>query len=77
MRYIGKLSNGKVFDKNTGGKPVRISAMLQDSLLTLVQFTFALGKGQVIKGWDDGLVGLQPGGTHRLSLPPQILSTHI
>ena len=34
MRYIGKLQNGKVFDKNTGGAP----------------FSFKLGKGEVIKG---------------------------
>ena len=34
MRYIGKLQNGKIFDKNIKGKP----------------FVFHLGKGEVIKG---------------------------
>jgi len=54
MRYIGKLQNGKVFDQNTKGKP----------------FTFHLGKGEVIKGWDEGIVGMQVGGERRLTLPP-------
>lgn len=54
MRYIGKLENGKIFDSNTKGKP----------------FTFSLGKGEVIKGWDVGLEGMQVGGERRLRIPP-------
>ncbi|KAG6876247.1 hypothetical protein C0992_000373 [Termitomyces sp. T32_za158] len=54
VRYIGKLTNGKVFDKNTKGKP----------------FTFQLGKGEVIKGWDEGVVGMQVGGERKLTIPP-------
>ncbi|KAJ7780545.1 hypothetical protein DFH07DRAFT_792651 [Mycena maculata] len=53
MRYIGKLQNGKVFDQNTKGKP----------------FTFHLGKGEVIKGWDEGIVGMQVGGERLLTIP--------
>jgi len=53
MRYVGKLTNGKEFDKNTSGKP----------------FTFHLGKGEVIKGWDEGIVGMQAGGERRLTVP--------
>lgn len=53
MRYIGKLESGKVFDSNTKGKP----------------FTFSLGKGEVIKGWDIGLEGMQVGGERRLRIP--------
>ncbi|KZS98578.1 hypothetical protein SISNIDRAFT_492825 [Sistotremastrum niveocremeum HHB9708] len=53
MRYIGKLTNGKIFDKNSKGKP----------------FTFTLGKGEVIKGWDQGLVGMQVGGERKLTIP--------
>ncbi|KIM40205.1 hypothetical protein M413DRAFT_446370 [Hebeloma cylindrosporum] len=56
MRYVGKLTNGKVFDKNTSGKP----------------FTFHLGKGEVIKGWDEGIVGMQVGGERRLTIPPKM-----
>lgn len=54
MRYIGKLPNGKVFDSNTKGKPVRRSALpviAKDSCdRPSSQFTFRLGAGEVIKG---------------------------
>ncbi|KAK4686814.1 FK506-binding nuclear protein, partial [Tremellales sp. Uapishka_1] len=53
MRYIGKLENGKQFDANTSGKP----------------FTFVLGKGEVISGWDQGLNGMAVGGERRLTIP--------
>ncbi|KAG0318736.1 peptidylprolyl isomerase fpr4 [Podila horticola] len=56
MRYIGRLINGKVFDKNTGGKP----------------FSFNLGRGEVIKGWDLGIQGMQLGGERRLTIPPAL-----
>ncbi|KAK8853036.1 hypothetical protein IAR55_003737 [Kwoniella newhampshirensis] len=56
MRYIGKLTNGKQFDANTSGKP----------------FSFALGKGEVIRGWDEGLAGMAVGGERRLTIPPQL-----
>ncbi len=35
-------------------------------------FSLKLGQGQVIKGWDEGLVGMQPGGTRRLSIPASL-----
>ncbi|KAL6150578.1 peptidylprolyl isomerase fpr3 [Exserohilum turcicum] len=53
MRYIGKLKNGKVFDSNKKGKP----------------FSFKLGVGEVIKGWDVGVAGMAPGGERRLTIP--------
>ncbi|EGX92157.1 FKBP-type peptidyl-prolyl isomerase, putative [Cordyceps militaris CM01] len=53
VRYIGKLQNGKQFDANKKGKP----------------FTFKVGKGQVIKGWDVGVVGMSIGGERRLTIP--------
>jgi len=53
MRYIGKLQNGKIFDKNTQGKP----------------FTFRLGQGEVIKGWDEGIVGMHVGGERKITIP--------
>ncbi|CCD27175.1 peptidylprolyl isomerase FPR4 NDAI_0J02830 [Naumovozyma dairenensis CBS 421] len=55
MRYIGKLKNGKVFDKNTSGKP----------------FTFKLGRGEVIRGWDIGVAGMAVGGERRITIPAQ------
>jgi FK506-binding nuclear protein len=56
MRYIGKLDNGKVFDSNKSGKP----------------FGFKLGAGEVIKGWDIGLAGIQVGGERRLVIPAHL-----
>ncbi|KAJ2704927.1 peptidylprolyl isomerase fpr3 [Coemansia sp. IMI 203386] len=53
MYYIGKLTNGKVFDKNMGGKP----------------FWFRLGSGEVIRGWDKGILGMKKGGERRLTIP--------
>ncbi|KAF2124159.1 hypothetical protein P153DRAFT_390706 [Dothidotthia symphoricarpi CBS 119687] len=56
MRYIGKLKNGKVFDSNKKGKP----------------FSFKLGVGQVIKGWDVGVAGMTAGSERRLTIPANL-----
>ncbi|KAG6066398.1 peptidylprolyl isomerase fpr4 [Claviceps aff. humidiphila group G2b] len=56
VRYIGKLANGQQFDANKKGKP----------------FSFKAGKGQVIKGWDIGVVGMAIGGERRLIIPAQL-----
>jgi FKBP-type peptidyl-prolyl cis-trans isomerase len=57
MRYVGSFANGDVFDSNPSPKPV---------------FSFRLGGGQVIKGWDLGLVGMKVGGTRQLIIPPEL-----
>lgn len=56
IRYIGKLKNGKVFDKNTSGKP----------------FVFNLGKGECIKGFDLGVAGMAVGGERRVIIPAKM-----
>ncbi len=56
MRYIGKFKDGKIFDSNTKGSP----------------FSFRLGKGEVIKGWDEGVKGMQVGSERRLTVPPAL-----
>ena len=36
------------------------------------KITFRVGAGSVIKGWDQGLIGMQVGGTRRLTVPPSL-----
>ena len=57
MRYVGSFANGKVFDSNPAPKPA---------------FSFRLGGGQVIKGWDEGLVGMKVGGKRQLVIPASL-----
>lgn len=54
MRYVGKLQNKQIFDQNVKGKP----------------FAFKLGAGDVIKGWDVGVAGMQIGGEREIIVPP-------
>lgn len=56
MRYIGKLNDGKVFDSNKKGKV----------------FSFTIGDGSVIKGWDIGVAGMQAGGERRITIPADL-----
>ncbi|KIN04655.1 hypothetical protein OIDMADRAFT_142504 [Oidiodendron maius Zn] len=56
MRYIGKLTDGKVFDSNKSGKP----------------FSFKLGTGEVIQGWDIGVAGMSVGGERRITIPANL-----
>ncbi len=58
MEYTGTLANGTVFD----------STSKRDD----APFGFVLGSGQVIKGWDQGLVGMKEGGERKLSIPSSL-----
>jgi FKBP-type peptidyl-prolyl cis-trans isomerase len=58
VQYTGTLMNGTKFDSSYdhGGEP----------------FKFTLGKGEVIKGWDQGVVGMKVGGKRRLRIPADL-----
>jgi FKBP-type peptidyl-prolyl cis-trans isomerase FkpA len=49
-------NKGAQFDSSVGGTP----------------FSFTLGQGSVIAGWDRGLVGMRVGGLRRLVVPPSL-----
>ncbi len=57
VHYTGTLKDGKKFDSSKDrGKP----------------FSFKLGAGQVIKGWDEGVAGMKEGGTRKLVIPSDL-----
>ncbi len=57
VNYTGTLANGQVFDSSySRNQP----------------FSFTLGAGQVIKGWDEGVVGMKVGGKRKLIIPPSL-----
>ena len=60
MNYTGRLTDGTVFDSNVDPKFGHVQP-----------FEFTLGAGQVIKGWDEGLVGMKVGEKKTLTIPPE------
>jgi len=56
VHYTGCLTDGKQFDSSVGGPP----------------FSFKLGAGEVIEGWDRGVAGMKVGGKRKLTLPPEL-----
>ena len=57
VHYTGWLADGTKFDSSKDrGTP----------------FSFQLGGGQVIKGWDQGVVGMKVGGIRKLTIPPEL-----
>ncbi len=57
VHYTGWLENGKKFDSSVDrGQP----------------FSFPLGTGRVIKGWDEGVQGMKVGGKRKLTIPSDL-----
>lgn len=60
MNYTGTLADGTVFDSNVDPKFNHVTP-----------FIFTLGAGQVIQGWDKGIVGMKVGEKKHLVLSPE------
>jgi FKBP-type peptidyl-prolyl cis-trans isomerase FkpA len=57
VHYTGWLTDGKKFDSSKDrGDP----------------FMFSLGRGEVIRGWDEGVTGMKVGGKRKLTIPPDL-----
>jgi FKBP-type peptidyl-prolyl cis-trans isomerase len=57
VHYIGRFDDGSVFDNSYDRNQ---------------PYTFRLGAGTVIQGWDQGMVGMRVGGLRRLTIPPAL-----
>lgn len=57
VNYVGTLVNGTKFDSSYDRNQ---------------PFSFHLGAGEVIKGWDQGVVGMKVGGKRKLTIPPDL-----
>jgi len=55
VHYVGMLTDGKVFDSSRDSN---------------TPFTFTLGAGDVIRGWDEGVQGMKVGGRRQLVIAP-------
>jgi len=57
VNYVGTLTDGTKFDSSYDRNE---------------PFTFNLGAGEVIQGWDQGVVGMKVGGKRKLTIPPSL-----
>ncbi|MDI9395061.1 MAG: peptidylprolyl isomerase [Euryarchaeota archaeon] len=67
--YTGKLENGTVFD--TSIEEVAKKAGIYDARREYIPLNFTVGSGQVIEGFDEGLIGMKEGEEKKLTIPPE------
>ena len=60
VNYVGSFTNGTIFDASASHPE------------TANGFTFKLGAGNVIKGWDEGVAGMKEGGKRKLVIPSSL-----
>jgi FKBP-type peptidyl-prolyl cis-trans isomerase len=57
VHYVGRFSDGQRFDSSRDrGQP----------------FTFTVGSGDVVPGWEEGMLGMRAGGKRRIRIPPEL-----
>ena len=57
VHYTGWFTSGKKFDSSVDARQ---------------PYSFTLGQGNVIKGWDEGVAGMKVGGKRQLRIPPEL-----
>jgi FKBP-type peptidyl-prolyl cis-trans isomerase len=57
VHYTGWFTSGKKFDSSVDARQ---------------PYSFTLGQGNVIKGWDEGVAGMKIGGKRQLRIPPEL-----
>ena len=63
---------GKVVEVHYVGVAWKTGKQFDASWDRLDTFKFGLGKGQVIRGWDQGVAGMKVGGRRRITIPPHL-----
>jgi FKBP-type peptidyl-prolyl cis-trans isomerase FkpA len=61
VNYTGTFTDGKAFDSN-----------VDPNFNHVEPFSFVLGAGNVIPGWDEGVAGMKVGGKRKLTIPPEL-----
>ena len=68
LQRLSVAYTGWLFDDNAAEN----KGAIFDSRLSSQPFSFVLGRGEVIAGWDQGLPGMRVGGLRRLTIPPDL-----
>ena len=69
VNYTGKFENGTVFD--TSREEVAKQAGIYDSSRTYTPLSFVVGSGNMIKGFDNGVIGMKVGEEKTIRCPPE------